>query len=45
MADANLFISLNRQGWDSLHIGVDGDTPPMGYRFNGLDVEDEQRSP
>jgi hypothetical protein len=42
MADANLLISLNRQGHDSLHIGVDGDTPPVGYCFNGLDVEDEE---
>jgi len=33
------------KGSDSLHIGVDGDTPPVGYCFDSLDVEDEERSP
>jgi hypothetical protein len=42
MADANLFISLNRQGHDSVHVCVDCDTPPVGYRFNSLDIEDEE---
>jgi hypothetical protein len=41
MADANLFISLNREGSDSSHVCVDGDTPSVGYCLDSLDVEDE----